>query len=160
MEFNDEQFPNETSICNMQKSYANDVEIYKTNSEASDILDSIDWQENIILLKDLATKSPSENIKNYIIGLVNLNEADHKELYDLYKLDIPRKNPVLNSFLAQNYTHLFRSFIKSETGLLGHIIELLVISNSTQQNSLTKILARRLEALATLSQLQTNGFFM
>ncbi|MBR4270671.1 MAG: hypothetical protein IKQ31_03235 [Clostridia bacterium] len=159
MEFNDEQFPNETSICNMQKSYANDVFISKNNSEILDILNSINWQEDTLLLKDLASKAPNESIRNYIMGLVGLNEADQKELYDLFKLDIPRKNPTLNSYINQNYNSVFKAFVKSETNVLNSIIELLVISSSAQ-TSLTQMLSRRLEALATLSQFQTNGFFI
>ena len=160
MEFNDEQFPNEASICNMQKSYANDVNISKTNPELFDILNRINWQENITLLKDLATKAPSNSIHNFIQGLVELDTADQTELFSLYKLDIPRKNPVLNSMANYNFYTIFKAFVKSETELLHSLIELLINSNNTEQSAITSILSRRLEALATLSQFQTNGFFM
>ena len=160
MDFNDEQFPSETSICNMQKGYANDVSISKTNAEIADILSAINWQENSALLQDLANRAPSTNIQNYVSGLVTLNNEDEQELLGLYKIDVPRKNPILNSFRNQNFFSIFRTFVKSETSLLNNLINMLVISNSSQQDVITQILSRRLEALATLSQIQSNGFFI
>ncbi len=157
MEFDDEQLPNESSISNMQRSYAGNVGILSTQ-EKTDKLQKLDWQTNTKILSQMAAHAPNNTIRSYIRGLIELNKADEEQILSLFKESLPRKNPVLPP--NGNFNQLFRLFIQNETQLIGELIQISLDSNKETSESIGLILLRRLEALSVLSNFQTNGIFI
>ena len=156
MEFDDEQLPNESSICNMQSSYATNA--CSATNETAELLDKIDWQANSQILSNMAKHSTSSAIKNYIRGLIELNSADEQQILDVFKHNVARKNPTL-SFVG-NYNQLFKHYLENEVNLLTVLIQILTQSNKEQSRPLSSIIIRRLEAMLMLANFQTTSFFV
>ena len=157
MEFDDEQFPNENSICNMQRSYASEI---KAMSESKDnqIFEQINWESNSQILNDLAKKAPNNSIREYLLGLIELNQSDKNQLESLLKEKDLTKNPVLNTNQNRNFNQLLRLFIQNETTLLSILTQILVSSSKEVSSAVALIVIRRLEALKIISNFQTREF--
>ncbi len=158
MEFNDEQLPNESSICNMRSSYANEISTLSSSKEIDEIINKLDWQSNTQILSNLANHAPNNRIKMYVIGLIELNKADETQLNSTFKITPSRRNPPLNSF--GNFNQTFRIFVRNETSLLSDLSQILLFSSKNESEIVLSIITRRLEALKMLSNFQTSGFFL
>ena len=123
MEFNDEQLPNETSMRLMQQGYTkvkalqneNDSQQNNTNSITNDfsraqslIASNIDWSGNSQLLSNMCARTQNRSIKNYIRGLIELNNQDKQEINDLYSQNQFRRNPNLTNTTTSNFNSAFR----------------------------------------------------
>ena len=97
-------------------------------------------------------------VKQYIDGLIELNQADEKQVLEIFKVTPSRKNPTIGK--TGNYNQLFRYYLKSESSLLSNLVDIMQLANKEQLTLLSKIIARRLEALSTLVNFQTNSFFL
>ena len=158
MEFNDEQLPSESSICNMQNSYAQNVSTLSTTSEIDEILNKIDWQSNTQILLNLANRASNTSIRNYILGLIELNQADETQLNNTFKLTPTRRNPPIS--LNKSFNQQFKAYVTNETNLLTKLISILLFSNKNESEIVVSIINRRLEALSMLANFQTNGIFL
>ncbi len=158
MEFDDEQLPSESSICNMQHSYANSVSTLSENIDIEKIFNAIDWQQSEQLLLNLTNKAQYSNIKSYIKGLIELNNKDKEQLSATLKIKDITKNPVLNKNYNSSFNQLNRLFLQNETLLLANLTKLLPLVNRGQSEQIVAIIIRRLEALRMLSNFQTRDF--
>jgi len=158
MEFDDEQLPSESSICNMQNCYANKVSALNENSDIEKTFNAIDWQRNEQLLSNLANRTQSSSVRSYINGLIELDKDDKTNLASALKIKDTTKNPVLNQNLGSSFNQLFRLFIQDETRLLASLIQLIQLANREQSELISSIIIRRLEALSMLSNFQNRDF--
>ena len=175
MEFNDEQLPNETSMRLMQQGYTkvkalqnkNDPQNENNNSISTDlsraqslIASNIDWNGNSQLLSNMCARTQNRCMKNYIRGLIELNNQDRQEINNLYQQNQFRRNPNLINTTSGNFNSAFRDYVRSETQVLDNLVDL-IQSESTQntRSTLSNIVRRRLDALDTLASFTTNNFF-
>ena len=170
MEFNDEQLPNENSMRLLQKGYANkvktlqDEEPAQTTQDTSIVLDTIsnniDWQGNTQLLNILQNRANNRCMRNYIRGLIVLNEQDRNEINGFYTNNGVRRNPNLINNFPTTFNTALRDYIRNEAQLLDDLLQLLQNeTNKTTKTSIYNIIRRRLDALDTLASFMSNGIF-
>ena len=179
-EFDDYKLPNEIAMGNMNKSYAKSksilgsVDILKKDDkneqnsaqnikkELINIFDSFDWQKNLELIKQILNFTNNSRVKSYIQGLVSLNENDLQSLISFYRANDNKKdNPPFLNNLSNSFNQALKEYLKNEMQLIDNLTQFLFFEDEDERrNSIFEMIRRRLDAVRTLTNFFSNGFFL
>ena len=188
-DFDDYKLPDENNMRNLRQGYANLRPAFKhkvnalqnedetnninntngstnnnlvsDNTQANNLFNNINWSQNRDLLRILSRRATDRCSRNYIQGLIPLNEQDFQELSSYYTNSAsPRANPTMLEGIPNNFNSALREYIRSELELIDSLLQIMFIEDTQERNTaIYNIIRRRLDALDILASFLAGGIF-
>ncbi len=171
-QFDDFKLPDEKSMLSLQQGYANKMPFNKvntldseptpsTNLQSNTIFNNINWQQNRQLLRLLQNQANNRCARNFIRGIIPLNEQDFEELNGFFaNPSLPRLNPIIQTSIPNTFNSALREYIRDDLNLIDSLLQIYFIeSEEGRRNSIYNIIRRRLNALDTLASFLSGGIF-